>query len=270
MLRAQVVEQDRALGVGSVDAAPQQLVDRGLRLVVVGPALDHWSSADPEATIIDLDPPPHPAALSSHRDTKESSTTGLLAQGKSGSLVAVGELLERHLPGLRAFVRLRLGPTLRAVESESDLVQSVCVELLDDLGRFEYRGEAQFRHWLYTAVLNKICKRQRHYAARKRQPGGQRQEFDESLFVRSYEALSSPSHQAIQKEQVDLLERAFDLLPEHYREVLTLSRIVGLTQEETAAAMQCTVPAMRNLLSRALVKLAAAMAQVRGGGGEGR
>lgn len=154
---------------------------------------------------------------------------------------------------------------LRAMESESDLVQSVCADLLQDLEQFEYRGEAQFRHWLYTAVLNKICKQQRHHAARKRRPDGQRQVFDESLLAHSYAALSSPSHNAIRKEQVELLERAFDLLPPHYREVLTLSRIVGMSQKEVAAAMDCTVPAMRNLLSRALVKLTAAMVQVRGG-----
>ena len=175
------------------------------------------------------------------------------------------------MPGLRAFVRLRLGPALRAVESESDIVQSVCAELLQDLERFEYRGEGQFRHWLYSAVLNKICKKQRHHAAQKRRLDGEHVQFDEELLANSYAALSSPSHHAIRKEQVELLERAFDLLPEHYREVLTLSRIVGMTQEEVAVAMQCTVPAMRNLLSRALVKLSAAMAQVRGsaGGAEG-
>lgn len=156
--------------------------------------------------------------------------------------------------------RLRLGAALRAFESESDLVQSVCADLLTDLAQIEYRGEAPFRQWLYTAVLNKIRNKQRHYRAQKRRPHGAAfDELDEALLVDSYAALCSPSHEAIAREEVELLERAFD---QHYREVLTLSRIVGLSQERIAEQMGRSVPSVRNLLSRALVKLAGEMAVV--------
>ena len=133
----------------------------------------------------------------------------LLSESRAGSAVAMGALLERHLPGLRAFVRLRMGPALRAQESESDLVQSVCLELIEDLSDFEYRGEGQFRRWLYTAALNKIHKHHRHYTAKKRGggvghvglPGEARFDdtranearFDEALWHNSYQALCSPS-----------------------------------------------------------------------------
>jgi DNA-directed RNA polymerase specialized sigma24 family protein len=44
-----------------------------------------------------------------------------------------------------------------------------------------------------------------------------------------------------------------------------LSRIVGLSQEETAAQMGRTVPSARNLLHRALVRLAGELAATRRG-----
>src|SRR5436190_7053528 len=72
-----------------------------------------------------------------------------------GDRAAVQQLLVRNLPNLEAYVRLHAGAALRARESVSDLVQSVCVEVLLDLSRFEFRGEPQFRHWLCQQALHK-------------------------------------------------------------------------------------------------------------------
>ena len=49
-----------------------------------------------------------------------------------------------------------MGPQLRAKESASDLVQSVCREVLGRLDRFQHGGEAGFRHWLYATALRKV------------------------------------------------------------------------------------------------------------------
>ncbi|MCA8975247.1 MAG: hypothetical protein KDC98_11025, partial [Planctomycetes bacterium] len=60
--------------------------------------------------------------MSDHRDLVDSAS--------HGDPQAVEELLVRHLPRLRAFVRLRSPFALRARESCSDLVQSVCREVI--------------------------------------------------------------------------------------------------------------------------------------------
>ena len=83
--------------------------------------------------------------------------------------------------------------------------------------------------------------------------------------MRAFATSCSPSRQAIALEELALLERAFERLPEHYQEVLTLSRIVGLSQVQVAEEMGRTVPSVRNLLNRALVRLADAMAAVENG-----
>jgi RNA polymerase sigma factor (sigma-70 family) len=49
------------------------------------------------------------------------------------------------------------------------------------------------------------------------------------------------------------MERAFDLLSDDHREVITLSRIVGLSHAEIAAELGRSEGAVRVLLSRALV-----------------
>ena len=52
------------------------------------------------------------------------------------------------------------------------------------------------------------------------------------------------------------LEAAFDSLPDDYHEVILLCRIVGLSQNAAAERMGRSVDAVRNLLHRALVRLA--------------
>jgi DNA-directed RNA polymerase specialized sigma24 family protein len=97
----------------------------------------------------------------------------LLDQARSGSRHALQSLLVRHLGPLRAFVRLQINPALRQRESESDLVQQVCIEVLQRGGNFEYRGESQFRGWLFGAVLNVVRDRERHHQAQRRTPARQ-------------------------------------------------------------------------------------------------
>ena len=73
-----------------------------------------------------------------------------------GDATAIERLFADNLPRLRAFVRLRMGPELRARESTSDIVQSACREILANMGRYRYQGAAQFRHWLFTTAQRKL------------------------------------------------------------------------------------------------------------------
>ena len=58
--------------------------------------------------------------------------------------------------------------------------------------------------------------------------------------------------------------KAFASIPEHYREGIALSRIAGLSQEELAERMQRSIPSVRNLLHRALARLAAQLDDLSG------
>ena len=80
----------------------------------------------------------------------------------------IERLLAENLTGLRAFLRVRTGAAIRARLEHSDLVQSVCREVLEGADHFEFRGDAAFRNWLYTAALRKIVEqhRKQHAACR--------------------------------------------------------------------------------------------------------
>jgi len=174
--------------------------------------------------------------------------------GESGAEATVEALLERHLPGLRAYVRLRAGPLVRGREAESDVVQSACREVLEHQERFVHRGEAQFRRWLFTTALRKILdKHDFHTAARR--DARRDAAVTESELLGAYANLCSPSQVVSAREQLDRIESAFAELEDDQREVVLLSRIVGLSRAEVAEEMGRSEASVRNLLHRTLTKL---------------
>ena len=167
------------------------------------------------------------------------------------------ELIARHLPALRAYVRLNIPPALRAKESCSDLVQSTCREALKARGEFEYRGPEAFRAWLFQWALHKIKDRAKFFRAEKRSPDREFRGSDASELADLYSSIGSPSGAAIARENAELLEQAFDRLDDDDRQVIALCRIAGLPREEVAHALGKSDGAVRTQLSRALVRLAA-------------
>ncbi len=195
-------------------------------------------------------------------------TRALVTAAQCGESGAIDELIAEHLSDVRAFVRLQLDPLVRVRESCSDVVQSVCREVLEDLPRFEYRGAGSFRAWLFTAAMNKVRQKGNFHRAQKRDVArevhvdavGQSEASEPSRLYANLCALEpSPSEQAVGNEQAARLERAVDALPPDYREALLLSRFVGLHRREIAERMGRSEKSVRHLLTRAGVRLLAAL-----------
>ncbi len=175
----------------------------------------------------------------------------------------VDDILQRHLDTLHAFVRARAGPAVAARESISDLVQSVCREVLEQKERFEFRGEAAFKSWLYTTALRKIIERNRHHRAQKRGFGknvaAATDDASDRALLDQYATFTTPSMHLAAREQIEAIEHALTQLSEQHREVITLAKIVGLPHDEIGKVMGITEDASRQLLRRALMRLTGVM-----------
>ena len=180
--------------------------------------------------------------------------TRLYAAAAQGQQHAALELLQQYLPRLRAFVRTRLSVDLRRRESDSDVVQSVCRELIEHGDGFRFRGESEFRGWLFTAALNKVREKFRFHHQRKRDV--QREEHASSSADRSVGRSSAAAdYAALANERVAILEAALDRLEESDREIIALSRLAGLPMDQVAAGLGKTAVAARKQLGRALLRL---------------
>lgn len=192
-------------------------------------------------------------------DKQPEETARLVSEASNGDPVAVDALLEKFLPGLRGFLRLRAGQMLLAKESCSDLAQSVCRDVLENMGRFEYDGETGFRRWLYTTASRKVADRyefyraQRRDVAREKAPGGS---GDEDALLASYRSFYTPSQQAVAREELARVEQAFQRLPEDQQQVILMAKMMGLPRAQIAIEMGRTEGSVRTLLCRALAQLA--------------
>ncbi len=181
----------------------------------------------------------------------------LVAAVHRGDAAALDALLRRHLPDLMVFVRAKSGPRLRAQESCSDLVQTVCREALQSVEHYEWRGEGSFRRWLFTLAMNKLRNRADYYAAERR---------DAARVVAGSDAVDAtpggfgPSQHAIAGEANAKFEAALDRLDEDQREVVLMARVIGMSHAEIAAELGIAEGAVRTRLSRALARLATRMA----------
>lgn len=189
----------------------------------------------------------------------------VLAQSaSSGDHSAMLKLLQRYLPELRAFIRLRTGPKLLAQETPDDLVQSICREVIGNLSGFDYRSEQAFKSWLFLNALHKVQDKGRYYAADKRDAGRVWPLPDDPQMLSGYVSMVSPSRVAMAREDVNQLESAFDQLSEEHREVITLHRLLGLDHAQIGEKMGRSAAASRVLLHRAIARLGRMMSTTEG------
>lgn len=199
-----------------------------------------------------MDTPPHDTSFE------------LIQRAQAGDGDALNELMARHLPGLRAFVRARTGPMLRAVESQSDLVQTVCREALRGIHDYEWRGEASFRNWLFTVAVHRLRDKRDYHGAARRDPAREvrKDGTDAESLADVYRTICGPSQDAIANEFVAQFEAGLDKLREEHRELIVLSKVVGLSTAEIAEQLGKTEGSVRAMLNRALARLAAALQEI--------
>jgi RNA polymerase sigma-70 factor (ECF subfamily) len=158
--------------------------------------------------------------------------------------------------------RLQIDKRIQGKLSASDLVQETCLQVHRDFPQFRGATEREFIAWLRKVMSNQIAKNIRHYfGAQRRNPRLERRLRDD--LDRSSSALealpatpdASPGQKAMQREQCVLLADALGQLPSHYREVMILHYLQGLTMSQVATEMGRSVDSVRKLWARALIKL---------------
>ncbi|MCB9881326.1 MAG: sigma-70 family RNA polymerase sigma factor [Planctomycetes bacterium] len=192
-----------------------------------------------------------------------------LDAARGGNREAMDRLIDALLPEVRAYVRLHSGRRIRERESVTDVVQTICHEIVVDLHGFKGNAEKQFRKWLFRLALAKIHDRHRFHSAQMR--AAEREVrlashtatsvdgHDELLDC--YATFCTPSVHMSAREEVARIENAIDRLHAEHREIIALSCFAGLSHAEIADELGKSEPAVRKLLSRARANLAVLLAK---------
>jgi RNA polymerase sigma-70 factor (ECF subfamily) len=192
----------------------------------------------------------------------------LLAAARTGDRAAIEQLLVAHLPLIHAYVRTRLHGRLAARETTLDVVQSVCRQILASPSPPEPRDLEHWKACLFAAAWNKMREQARRHASARRSAAREERSLDhDPVTVAAF--LGTPSQAAIGNEVAAALQDALAALREDQREVLSLSRLAGLSHRAIGELLGRSEDAVRKLHGRALLALATELKR-RGVVAEGR
>ena len=176
---------------------------------------------------------------------------------RSGDTDAVAVVVEHYRPYLRLLAQVSVGRRLQSKLDESDIVQEASLMAARDLPGFRGETEAELTAWLRRVLANVIANTYRHYGRDRRSVHYERElqaELDQSSagFAELSGTESTPSHQAMRREQAVILARALEKLPSHYRQVLVWRELEGLSLAEIAGKLGKSRNSVQKLWARAI------------------
>jgi RNA polymerase sigma-70 factor (ECF subfamily) len=181
-----------------------------------------------------------------------SDDSDLLARLRVGDASAVEMLVATYSDRV---YRLACGVT-RSEADAQEVAQDVFLTVVRKVGSFE--GRSTLSSWIYRITMNAALNKRR----------GKRQTVETSLDAElpTYTAdghragdrpylladwSQTPEAEVLSGESRAVLARAIEELPDHYRAVLILRDVEGLSNEEAAAALGDSVSSVKSRLHRA-------------------
>ncbi len=136
-----------------------------------------------------------------------------------------------------------------------DLTQEIFVKLYRAIGKFGWRSK--FSTWLYRLAAN-TCYSGLRKIRRVASAEVVRLDDDRADDVRSRDTPDPgdlPSRRLERRELRHQIEGAIAVLPEDFREVIVLRDLQGLTYEEIAESIGCSVGTVKSRLARARTRV---------------
>jgi len=180
----------------------------------------------------------------------QSETLHLLQALALGDGDARDELLARHAGRLAGFIRVRMGPELRARVAPEDVLQETLLEAARKVDAFEPRGPAAFYGWLVEIARYKLAEARRASRALKR---ARQTPLDSAV---APGVTSTPSRHAERTERAERLAAALERIDGTRAEAVRLRYLEGLSVADAAARMGCSEPALKSRVARGLGELA--------------
>jgi RNA polymerase sigma-70 factor (ECF subfamily) len=179
-----------------------------------------------------------------------SDESVLLAQAREGDTQAFGELVRRYESKI---FRLAQHITQNREDAE-DVLQETFLKAYEHLDQFQ--GNSKFYTWVVRIAVNQALMKLRRRKTDKSVSLDETIDTGEDTIVREIAAWDEDPEQRFSREEIgQILDSAIQSLEPPYRSVFVLRDIEGLSTEETADALDLTVPAVKSRLLRARLQL---------------
>ena len=198
------------------------------------------------------------------QDSAAPEAEDLLAEARLGDGEPLGRLLQVYRNYLTVLATTQINPRLRRRMAPSDLVQETMLAAHRDFEKFRGQSEREFLGWLRQILINSLHHAiEFHLKAKKRDLRCEvsieqvSAALDKSV-VNFANVLAdrgpSPSAPARQRERSVALADQLAKLKPHYRDVIVLRNLQGLSFDEVAARMDRKPSAVRMMWLRAIDK----------------
>jgi RNA polymerase sigma-70 factor (ECF subfamily) len=171
----------------------------------------------------------------------------LIERARAGDAQAFDELVLRYE---RKVFNIAMG-MVHDADDAKDVSQEVFLKVHQNLGSYE--GDAQFSTWLYRVVVNQCI----DHLRRRRTP---RVEFDETFPAEEAEDASGvsprrlgfdPQRALSDKELRQQIRTALEALSPTHRAVLVMRELEGLSYQEMAEVLGCSIGTVMSRLFHA-------------------
>lgn len=170
----------------------------------------------------------------------------LIERSKNGDLEAFEALVRRYENKVYTVAYRFLGNHADA----SDLAQETFLRLYQALPNF--RGESSFMTWLYRITANacrdEIRRRQRYNVVSL---DGETGANNSLVISQAQSGILSPEDAVEKKELNEMVQKILNKLTEEHRLVLVMREIQGMSYEEIALFLDCSLGTVKSRLSRA-------------------
>jgi RNA polymerase sigma-70 factor (ECF subfamily) len=185
--------------------------------------------------------------------------SGWIAEARTGSGQALGQLLETCRQYLLLVANQQLPPDLRPKVAPSDLVQETFLKAQGNFGRFQGATKEELLAWLRRILLNHLANTARHFQTSGRRLGREVALEEGSTVAARTNGVAdpalTPSAEASAREKSAALHLALAQLPEHYRQVIRWRNWEKLSFAEIGERTGRSADAARMLWARAVEQL---------------
>lgn len=127
--------------------------------------------------------------------------------------------------------------------SAEDLTQEAMVRAFQSFHR--YRRDLPFANWLYRIIVNL------HIDELRRRPKAWIDSVEDMAGLHELPDLNSDPSDLVLSQEIDTtLQQALNSLPKEFRTAVVLCDIEGLSYEEIAAVMRCSIGTVRSRIHR--------------------
>jgi RNA polymerase sigma-70 factor (ECF subfamily) len=174
----------------------------------------------------------------------------LVNRARSGDATAFGALIR---PYEARIFRLAMSITQNREDAE-DVLQEAFLKAFEHLDQFQ--GNSKFYTWIVRIAVNQALMKLRKRKSDRSVSLDEQIDTGEDTVIREIASWDpDPEQRFSQEEMHSILTEAIDELAPIYRTVFTLRDVDGLSTEETAEALELSVPAVKSRLLRARLQL---------------